>query len=311
MTRPSGSPSLVWLAVLLLPSVVGGDEGKTLLRWKLRAGDDLKLQITQTNTMETLVKDRPLVMVVQMAMELAWHVDRVESDGTARVAQLFTRVLVKTSGQEAKSVQYDSSSASAPPLEMQELAQAVRRLLGTQCQVTLSARGEITDVKPAPETDSLLRHAPGAAGLLRLLTKAGINQTLRPALGLLPQSPVASGNTWHDTFAIDAPAGKIRLATTYTYQGPERLQDRSVERIGVATEVTAAPEESRPGETAAPVRQQYNGTLFFDASLGQLVQSELQQTALSEAAYHDKTVQLKASNTVVLRIRIREGGNSP
>ena len=295
--------------MLLLPSLGRGEAGNTMLRWKFQAGEELRVQVTQTNTIETTLKERPLAMVVQMAMELTWHVDRVAADGTAQVAQSFTRVLVKTSGPQGQAVGYDSASTAAPPPEMQELAQAVRRLLGTRSQLTISSRGEITGVEPAPETDSLLRNAPGAGGWLRLLTKSGINQTLRPALGLWPQSPVARGDTWQDTFEIDAPTGKIGLATTYTYQGSEHLQKRSVERIGVATAVTAPPPESRPGETASPVRQQFSGSLFFDAARGRLVQSELHQTVVSEAAERGQSVQLKASNTVVLRIR--EGEKSP
>lgn len=298
-----------WAALLLLASWAGAAEERKSLRWKLQAGDDLTVQITQTNTLETPGPDRPLVAVVQLAMELTWHVDRVETDGAVQVAQSFTRFVVQTSGPEAPAVAYDSSSTAAPPAEMQELGQAVRRLLGTRCQVTLSARGEITGVQPASETDSLLRPTPGAAGGLRLLTRAGINQTLRPALGLLPPTPVAPGDTWQDAFESDAPAGRIRLVTTYTYQGPRSLEERLVERIDLATEATLPAGKSPLGDTAAPLPQHYRGTLYFDASAGRLVRSELQQTQVAEASYRGKPVQLKASNRVLLRIK--EPGNSP
>jgi hypothetical protein len=135
----------------------------------------------------------------------------------------------------------------------------------------------------------------------RLLTTAGINQTLRQSLGLLPKSSVQPGDTWEDAFELDAPSGKLRVTSTYTYRGPARLEDHAVEQIDVATVV--APVADKPASApAAKLSQDYSGTLYFDAAAGRLVRSELEQTR-TPAPQGSKPVQVQAVNTVVLRVR--------
>jgi hypothetical protein len=289
---------VAWLA-----ASAGGAESRQQLRWKLAAGDKLQLQLTQTNRFETVVKDKPLVLTVQMAMELAWTVERADVDGTLRISQSFVRFVVKTSTPDGKTVLYDSSARGEPPIEMQELAEAVPRLLGTECTLRLTARGEIADVQAAPETESRLRSLPGAARLQQLLTREGIQQTLRQSLGVLPKPAVAAGDTWEDAWELDSPAGRVRVASTYTDRGSATVDERLLERIDVATAVSPQGDAPRVARPAAPLRQEYRGTLYFDAAAGRLVRSELQQVRESPAKEGGPPVSWKAANTVLLRVR--------
>jgi hypothetical protein len=287
------------LALLLATASGFGAEKAKMLRWKFRAGEALHVRLAQTTATETVVKERPVSMRVEMGLDMTWRIERVDRDGTGHLTASFTRFAVTSTGPDGKSVAFDSAAVEPPAAEARELARTVTPLLASRFQVALSARGEIKDVVLAAETESRLRDAPALSGWRDLLTKTGLNRTLRQSLGLLPARPVAVGNAWKDVYEIDSPAGQIRLTSAYTYRGSRTVSGRPGERLEVTTEVASRADGSGP-EESRPIRQQYSGTLLFDAVAGHLAESELHQTIRSETVYRDKKIQVQASNTVRL-----------
>ena len=272
-----------------------------LLRWKFAQGEQLVVDIAQTTVTEAGTRDKPERMTVEMTLQMAWRVDRVDADGTAQTTQAFRRLTAKTVAPGAPPVVFDSAAGGSPAKELKTLADAVSSLLHARFQVTLTPRGEIADVTRSAETDSLLAAVPAGTGLVRLLNKEGLNQTLRPALGFLPERAVRPGDTWTHTREVETPRGRVRLVSTYTDDGPVTVAARELERIRVSTAVHV-PDGEPSYELEQPPPPRIQGVLLFDATAGRLAQSDLSQTLKSQATYRKKTVAVTATTTVTLKI---------
>jgi hypothetical protein len=278
------------------------DAEAKLLRWKLDEGDQFRVHVVQTTETETKVKEKSTGMSVQTAMEMLWKVDRVDADGTIRMTQAFTRLAMKTTDSDSKTAVFDSASSAHSSEEIEKIARAVAPLLRSRFTAAMSARGEIIKVVPTGETESLLVDVPALSQWKRLLTTAGIRQTLRQSFAVLPESSVADGDTWTASYDIDSPVGKIQVANTYTYKGTESENGASFEKITVVTQTKVEAEEQPLEEAALPTFRQYTGVFYFDSAAGRLVQSKLTQELSSEVPYRDTKIQAKANSTIITTV---------
>ena len=87
--------------------------------------------------------------------------DRPRGPAGAAVSVLsFQRLAARTIVGDEPPVVFDSAAQTPPAKQYQSLAAAVQPLLRSRCRMTVSARGEITDVAPLAETESLLVSVP-------------------------------------------------------------------------------------------------------------------------------------------------------
>jgi len=291
------------LAAAAFPhKTLSADAEAKLLRWNLDKGEQFRVHVVQTTRTETTVKEKSIGMSVQTAMKMLWTVDRVDADGTIRMTQAFTRLAMKTTDSDSKTVVYDSASSAQPSEETKEIGRTVAPLLRSRIAVAMSPRGEIVEVVPTGETESLLADVPALSQWRKLLTTEGINQTLRQSFVVLPESSVADGDTWTADYDIDSPVGKIQVANTYTYQGTESENGGSFEKITVVTQTKVESDEQPLEKAALPTFRQYAGVFYFDIGAGRLVQSRLTQEMASEVPYQDTKIQAKASSTIVTTV---------
>ncbi len=294
---------LLLVASAAIPhQTTSADAEAKLLRWKLCEGDQLSVHVVQTTRTETAVKEKSTGMSVQTAMKMLWKVDHVDADDTIRMTQAFTRLAMKTTDSNSKTVVYDSASSAQSSEETKEIARMVAPLLRSRFTVAMSERGEIVEVTPTDETKSLLADVPALPNWRQLLTSDGIGQMLRQSFAVLPESPVAGGDTWTANYDIDSPVGKIHVANTYSYQGTQPEDGNSLETITVVTQTKVEAEEEPLLKAARPTFRQYTGVFYFNSAAGRLVQSRLTQDMSSEVPYQDTMIQAKANSTIVTSV---------
>ncbi len=293
LNGPSRSMALL-LAAVLTSTPAASAAAETPLRWNLPPGTRLNVRLTQTTRTETTVKNTVTSVQIESGCDLRWAVERVDADGTMQLTQAFTRLCLKTVSPDGQTSVYDSASAQEPAAEAKAIADAVRALLRVRIGMSLSRRGEILDVRRSAEMDSLLGNLPALSGWKTLLTKEGMSRTLHQALGTLPEAPVKAGDLWTATREMDTPLGKIVATDTYTYEGPARDGQRTLDRIRVTTALT-------PAAAAVPEklpRQQLEGVYLFDAAAGLLAESRLTQTLLAEVPYTGGTIRVKTTSNL-------------
>jgi hypothetical protein len=301
-TRGHARPilALVLAVSLCLPSLTRAGEAQ--LRWHLAPGTDLQIQLAQTSKTETAIGDRVTAVAIDTGLDMQWHVEHVDAQGTLQLTQVFTRLWLRSVSPDGKTVAYDSAQAPDSTAETRAIADAVRALLKLKISLSLSNRGEILDVCRPPETDRLLGDLPALAGWKSLLTREGMRRTLHQALGTLPEGPVDVGGTWTIVRQMELPRGPIEATDTYTYEGPGTDSQRPLERIRVATQLklpnAAAP--SRPPERVE--RQQLEGLYLFDSAAGFLAESHMTQTLVSEVPYADGTIRVTTSNSLITKL---------
>ena len=223
------------------------------LRWKFSAGDCWRLDLRQTTVTETTGGNQPQRLTLDLAVQLRWQIDRVDAAGVAASMLAFQRLAARTIADDEPPVVFDSASQTPPAEQYKSLAAAVQPLLRSRCRMTVSARGEITDVAPVAETESLLASVPEWSAWSKLLSTTGIGHTLRPALGLLPAGAVPPGDTWSQSREVESPAGQLRLSSTFTYDGPVARAAPAADRIRVVSEVDLpAGVKSSPGAFGEP-----------------------------------------------------------
>lgn len=287
------------------PSVRAAD---VQLRWRLAAGSQLWLQLRQTSRTETAIQDRVTAVAIDTGLDLHWHVDRVDAEGTAQLTQSFTRLWLRSVSPDGKVLAYDSNAASPPAAESQALADAVQTLLRARVTLTLSSRGEILAVQRPAETDSLLGDLPASAGWKSLLTRDGMQRTLHQALGRLPEGPVAAGSTWSIVRQLDAPQGQLTATDTYAYDGAVEADGRPLERIRVTTQYQLPGAASMTPAPERVERQQVEGEYLFDATAGLLAEAKQTQTLVSEVPYGDGKIRVTTRSELTTRLSATQPG---
>jgi hypothetical protein len=299
--RPIIGVALVLAVSLCLPSPAQAAEAR--LRWQLAPGTDLQIQLAQTSKTETAIGDRITAVAIDTGLDMQWHVERVDAEGTLHLTQVFTRLWLRSVSPDGKTVAYDSAQAPDAAAETRAIGDAVRALLKLKIYLRLSHRGEILDVRRPPETDSLLGDLPALAGWKSLLTRDGMRRTLHQALGTLPEGPVDVGSTWTIVRPMELPLGPIEATDTYTYEGPGTDSQRPLERIRVATQLKL-PDAAAPSQPPERVeRQRLEGLYLFDAAAGFLAESRMTQTLVSEVPYGGGKIRVSTTNALLTKIQ--------
>jgi hypothetical protein len=291
-----------FLVIVLTGScTIGGLAAEKTIQWQLDEGQQLRVRITQRTRTQMQIGEKTTTLAMLSAMEMRWAVDRVDPQGTMHISQAFARFILHSTDAEGETLKYDSSADNRPPRALEEIAATLRPLLNSRFQVTLSRRGELVDVQATGETESLLRDIPAYARWKKLLTRDGMNCTLRQCVGLMPEGPVELGDSWTESYQVETPSGNIRLSNTFEYQGTAEEDDAALEVIRMSTDVRrdeprgAFDDPPEPGPS-------YTGSFHFDAAAGRLVRSRIRQQITSQAPLLDQAVQVTTTSTLETRI---------
>jgi hypothetical protein len=262
--------------------------GQTPLEWRLKEGDQFFLQTV--NSLKQTIKWNASTITEETTTLDKFKV--VKRDATQLVLE---KTIV--SRKVKSSVNGPGDSAEAEKKLDERNAQIARKLEGAVCTITMdpgtrkvvTVRGIDEHVARAfgenPDLEKTI-----AADLSAKTVKADMESLFA---ALLPDRPVNPGDRWQRKTLISFGAmGEFRADGDYTYRGKSDLDGKSLDRIDVAWTLQYVAPDKESGlpytiKKADLKTEKAQGTSFFDAAMGRLVQFQ-------------RTVHVKGTLEVVL-----------
>jgi hypothetical protein len=261
------------MACLLLSVPAGAAE---TLRWKFAEGDTHHYELNQTT-----------VTTINQTVDMAWEVDSVNDDGSARVAQTIERVRVSLDSQFA-SFAYDSQDEAAGEGPAAMLKPVIDALVGSRVVLVMTPRGEVNDVEVPDEMIERLRNAgPGAQALQNLASAEGMKGLIGQSTLILPEEEVEPGATWTRAVELPTPQGTLALTNTYTLEDAGADSAAKIALSMNIDEFKVAPDA--PFEMKVE-EQSGNGTYTFDTAAGRLDSSEIKQGLRAVISVQDQEI---------------------
>ncbi|MBI84590.1 MAG: hypothetical protein CMJ81_15465 [Planctomycetaceae bacterium] len=227
------------------------NEGEFLLRYKFKAGENLRWDVLHLVTVETRIQGTTQTAETRSSSTKAWHVTSVDSNGHATFSHLVEKIDMwqQVTGRDA--IEYNSQRDKSPPPEYENAAANVGIPLST---ITLNAQGEIVERHDRRKT-------PGFGG----------GQVTIP----LPKNPVQIGATWDTPNMIPVRRNDGKIANIKSRQVFQlKKVVAGLATISVRTEILTPIND--PKIQAQLVQRLTNGSVKFDIGTGRVVRQRIE-----------------------------------
>ncbi len=262
------------LAVSLACTLLSVSAQAVTLQWKFTPGDVQNYRVTQTARLsagpdETMKQ----FAAVKQELDLIWKVVEVKDyDGSATISLQVSAFSFLATGPDGQEVRYDSDSSEELTGYAAMLMPIGKRLAEAEVQLTMTARGEVSDVKLPDDLAEAVKAVPGGkkfaqdGGLKSFEALARLGAPL-----LLPEGEIAPGARWTETRELELPVlGPIKAEFVYIVKDP--LSETKV----VVDQLMAIDLEAQDGvDRLDLVNQDSSGTLEFDTAAGRPITSTL------------------------------------
>jgi hypothetical protein len=190
------------------------------LRWKFKVGEQLDYQLTQDMNMDMDAGPTgQLHTSMNQVMNMQWDVKGVDDQGNAVVEQSIKRIQMKMTAPGGQGFDYDSASEGPAVGMAAMIAPMFEAMTAGAFEVTMTPRGEVSDVRIPPDMAAAIAKGPGGAGG----EKAAIDQfkaMITQGAFVLPENPPTPGEEWTTKVDVKNPAGGNQtVETTYKYEG--------------------------------------------------------------------------------------------
>jgi hypothetical protein len=250
------------IALTVLPGTIQADEpappaetARHTLRYQFVADQVLRYEIGNDRTIDIQASGLQETVQHGETSVKRFLVKGTDKSGVAELEVTIERVRLSAQGQGAN-ITWDSDDEAPAPPEFRGLKGTIGHPLGT---VSITPLGKIVDAQQAGVGSAAPQVKEGQLDLLPLL----------------PESPVAVGDSWKQEFSLDV------VIETPPYKRPVTIQRKftllSVEN-GIATVdertfVLTPPDD--PKEEAQLLQRTPGGTFTIDIENGRLIQREL------------------------------------
>lgn len=225
------------------------------LSYKFRKGERLHYSVLQKTTHDSRQKRRQQTVREKVVERKHYDVVEVREDGTFVLQTVFDRIQMDADFGPQKKVSFDSSK---PATEDPPGFKAFRRLTSKpQFNVTFASTGE-------------LRAVQRLIGATEKSNQAGKDGSGASYLVVLPDEPVAIGDTWKQLYTVRVPAGekivrRIEILRTYRLNSVEDGKAR----ISYATSINSPVND--PKTLALLGRATPTGEVIFDIDAGRIL----------------------------------------
>jgi len=241
------------------------------LAWKFKPGLTNRYRMKQETKVERTGAGGDATLESRMTLDMSWTVREVEADGSAVLEQTFTRMRMKMSTGAGQAAEIDSGSKEDPEGQAAMLAPLLKAVTSHSFTVTMTPRGEITEVNVPEALVEALKNQPGAAQMGELATEEGFEKLVRQAAFVLPEK-LEPGTQWSSKTEASMPGiGTQTAETTYRYEGPKDVEGKTLEVFVPKVTIKFTGGEI-PVEVA---RQESKGQILFNREAGRLESSHL------------------------------------
>jgi hypothetical protein len=284
--------------VLLCLLIASQGQAQTLLRWKLKTGDEFIVSTQQRTESNVFFSGKSAKSKIETQMDIRWTVREArESSFVVKQAieRLSTTLLTATG-----SAEYDSGAKTRPVGLAKQLSDALAPLVGAEIEIEMNDRGEVLAVKAANAAAEALFKAD-ASDTGGNNSRSAVRQVVSQSILQLPKDDVDQQGEWQAVRELDTPAGLLRQETTYKLAD---FVDREGMRLGqIESRSDLAPPAVANG-TEKPVKgaikivnHEQSGTILFSIEQGRVIESQQQQKLVTERAYRDTTITVTLEST--------------
>lgn len=288
------------------------------LRWKFKVGEKLDYNMVQEMNMSAAGAAGNMNTTMRQEMNMTWDVQGVdEKTGEAVIKQKFDRVKLKMVG-PLGGFEYDSKSEAAPTGLGAMIAPAYKAMTQSDFEFTMTARGEVKDVKVPEEFLTALKALPGAASLGEMTTPEGFKKMISQSPLLLPEKAPTKDETWSTKVeSNNAVVGKQTVETMYRYDGTRDIDGTTYAVIKPQLKMEfekkpdspeTPPAEGEAKQPATPkismkiAEQSSDGEVLFDIAKGRLSSTTLNQKVTIDATVGGQAMQQKIDQKIELKV---------
>jgi hypothetical protein len=265
------STSIRLAALLLACTLLTPADAAEKLTMKFREGERYGYLISQDMTTAGQVQGQNFETQMGQTLVISTHIKSVNADGSAKAEQTIDRVQMKMvlPAPVSQTIEYDSDSEEQPQdPATKAIGENVSKMVGEAISMTISPRGEMSDIK-IPEKIKQAQQAPGgAAG-----GTSQIEQMFQQSGLRLPAEEISKGHQWKQDMEIKLPYGTMQITTNYTYQGQN---DDGLHQIDADMDIDLKPAENAQIQVNATAKEA-SGSFLFDNEAGRLTESQIKQ----------------------------------
>jgi hypothetical protein len=301
--------------LVLCPISIRGDEFK----WKLNAGDEFRVAISQESTVTTKYEARNRPLTNKTELELNWTVTSIENE-IAVIEQKISRIAIELqtpTKDGSNRIAFDTSkpadAASVPAL----LSTQLTALIGLTFTTKMEANGSIVEVNVPDQTLTALRNAPSSTTFRQMLTVDGLKQLYGQSTFQLPKEDIRPNHSWKSSGSTDSPWGPIEIETVNVFDGPQSVEGRELQQFSFRRSLKQSEVANAGGATAAatgnkePAQNKSSGELvnnsatgkfMFDATGGYFVSGQCEQKIETKLVVRDQLLETKLENNLSITI---------
>ncbi|HMC10600.1 MAG TPA: hypothetical protein VKH44_04895, partial [Pirellulaceae bacterium] len=119
------------LFVFIIVAVIAAQpvaSGQTLLRWKLKPGEALAVEIEQHTDSQVAFSGKTAATKIYLTLKLGWQVTAADNENFT-IRQTVERIQQKITTPQAATIEYDSAATGRPSGQARDLAEAHKPLV--------------------------------------------------------------------------------------------------------------------------------------------------------------------------------------
>ena len=288
-------------ALMLLAGAAPAARAQAPLAWKLPKGEQFTLSITTEYRDTVTLMGKQINSRAKMSFGL---------DVTVREPL--------RAGRATLDLRIKSLRAEGSP-NAEALTRTGKAIAGETVAVTLGAKmklGEIRGVEALAKKVAEQENEPQSERVFAQTLHTLLRYLLEEALVATPGKAVTKGDTWEQNSQLDAMGlGTLLTRKTFTDLGPATVAGKEVRQVGIKGVLKFAPAKAAAGgvlpftvEKLDLKKQQYTGTLSFDAAAGRPVRIETRLFTDMAMTIGVNGMTVEAEGTREQTFRIQFGG---
>jgi hypothetical protein len=242
-----------------------------MLQYQFKECQQLHYDVFQSGAMKIGAPGVNIEVKFTMSMDVTWQVLAVSP--RSRVATLAVKAERFRVDADAMGQQFVLDSANPKNDEEKDMVAALQEGI----KLEMSEEGKILGIEAKEAViggfQKLLPFSANAGD-----AKIGVRYTLQPFLLTFPDAKPTKGKTWTvvQNAQIIPQAGTMKQEGQFTYEGPSKVDGKTLERLGYRMVVKL--ENDPKGMLQGKVnKQESKGHVLFDAAMGRLVEGKVMQ----------------------------------
>ena len=271
------------------------------LRWKFKVGDQLDYQMTQQMNMNMDAgKAGQLHTSMHQVMDMKWDVKGVNDKGEAVVEQSIKRIQMKMAAPGGQGFEYDSD-AEGPAVGMAAMiAPMFEAMTAGAFEVTMSPRGQVSDVRIPPEMAAAIAKGPGGAAGGQQAAVEQFKAMITQGAFVLPENPPTPGQEWSTKVDVKNPAGGNQtVETTYKYEGTRDVDGTTYAVIRPSLKMELA---GNPMMKMTVKEQKTDGEVLFNQAAGRLHSMTIDQNMSLDVSVAGQNMPGKIDQKVEVKV---------